>query len=220
MMLAQERGALPRRRRPGRDGALLLQDGDRADRLDLDHRRRHLGLHRADPGEHLHPQDAVRLLVDPQPASRAAADRQIEEQRRRSGRRSSSAAARSSISISSPPEEKDVFKTSFEIDQRWLLELAADRTPYIDQAQSLNLFIPADVDKWDLLMLHLPRLGARHQKPLLSALQVGAARRLRRRRRGRQHARPPADRAADRPIMTSAWRASDGDRRRPLKTGE
>jgi ribonucleoside-diphosphate reductase alpha chain len=52
------------------------------------------------------------------------------------------------------PDEKDVFKTSFEIDQRWLLELAADRTPYIDQAQSLNLFIPADVDKWDLLMLH------------------------------------------------------------------
>ncbi|WP_417610560.1 ribonucleoside-diphosphate reductase subunit alpha [Parasphingorhabdus sp.] len=52
------------------------------------------------------------------------------------------------------PEEKDAYKTSFEIDQRWLLELAADRTPYIDQAQSLNLFIPADVDKWDLLMLH------------------------------------------------------------------
>jgi len=52
------------------------------------------------------------------------------------------------------PEEKAVFKTSFEIDQRWLIELAADRTPYIDQAQSLNLFIPADVDKWDLLMLH------------------------------------------------------------------
>ena len=52
------------------------------------------------------------------------------------------------------PEEKDVFKTSFEIDQRWLIELAADRTPFIDQAQSLNLFIPADVDKWDLMMLH------------------------------------------------------------------
>ena len=51
-------------------------------------------------------------------------------------------------------EEKDVFKTSFEIDQRWLIELAADRTPFIDQAQSLNLFIPADVDKWDLMMLH------------------------------------------------------------------
>jgi ribonucleoside-diphosphate reductase alpha chain len=52
------------------------------------------------------------------------------------------------------PEEKAVYKTSFEIDQRWLLEFAADRTPYIDQAQSLNLYIPADVDKWDLLMLH------------------------------------------------------------------
>ncbi|WP_413062230.1 ribonucleoside-diphosphate reductase subunit alpha [Sphingomonas carotinifaciens] len=51
-------------------------------------------------------------------------------------------------------EEKDVYKTSFEIDQRWLLELAGDRTPFIDQAQSLNLFIPADVEKWDLLMLH------------------------------------------------------------------
>lgn len=51
-------------------------------------------------------------------------------------------------------EEKDCYKTSFEIDQRWLLELAADRTPYIDQAASLNLFIPADVEKWDLLMLH------------------------------------------------------------------
>ena len=51
-------------------------------------------------------------------------------------------------------EEKDCFKTSFEIDQRWILELAGDRAPYIDQAQSLNLFIPADVEKWDLLMLH------------------------------------------------------------------
>ena len=52
------------------------------------------------------------------------------------------------------PEEKAAYKTSFEIDQRWLLEFAADRAPYIDQAQSLNLFIPADVDKWDLMMLH------------------------------------------------------------------
>lgn len=52
------------------------------------------------------------------------------------------------------PEEKAAYKTSFEIDQRWLLEFAADRAPYIDQAQSLNLFIPADCDKWDLMMLH------------------------------------------------------------------
>jgi ribonucleoside-diphosphate reductase alpha chain len=51
-------------------------------------------------------------------------------------------------------DEKDTFKTSFEIDQRWLLELAGDRAEYIDQAQSLNLFIPSTVEKWDLLMLH------------------------------------------------------------------
>jgi ribonucleoside-diphosphate reductase alpha chain len=51
-------------------------------------------------------------------------------------------------------EEKDVFKTAFEIDQRWVIELAADRTPLICQSQSLNMFIPGDVDKWDLHMLH------------------------------------------------------------------
>ncbi len=51
-------------------------------------------------------------------------------------------------------DEKATFKTAFEIDQRWLLELAADRTPYICQATSLNLFLPADIEKWDLLMLH------------------------------------------------------------------
>jgi ribonucleoside-diphosphate reductase alpha chain len=51
-------------------------------------------------------------------------------------------------------DEKATFKTAFEIDQRWLLELQADRTPFIDQATSLNLYIPADIEKWDLLMLH------------------------------------------------------------------
>ena len=49
---------------------------------------------------------------------------------------------------------KAVFKTSFEIDQRWLLEFAGDRADKIDQAQSLNLFIEGDCDKWDLMMLH------------------------------------------------------------------
>jgi ribonucleoside-diphosphate reductase alpha chain len=51
-------------------------------------------------------------------------------------------------------EEKTVYRTAFEIDQRWVIELAADRTPYICQSQSLNLFLPADIDKWDLHMLH------------------------------------------------------------------
>ena len=73
--------AVPRRRRHGRDGALQLQDGDRADRVDLDHLRRHQRLHRADPGQHLHAQDAVGLLLDPQPAPREIAQGQGQGQR-------------------------------------------------------------------------------------------------------------------------------------------
>ena len=50
--------------------------------------------------------------------------------------------------------EKDVYKTAFEIDQRWLIDLAAQRTPYVCQSQSLNVFIPADVHKKDLHQIH------------------------------------------------------------------
>ncbi len=50
--------------------------------------------------------------------------------------------------------EKLVFKTAFELDQRWLIDLAADRTPYVCQAQSLNVFIPADIHKRDLHQIH------------------------------------------------------------------
>ena len=52
------------------------------------------------------------------------------------------------------PDEKDVFKTAIEIDQRWLIDLAGDRAQMIDQSQSINLFLPADVHKRDLHMLH------------------------------------------------------------------
>ncbi|QOC22433.1 ribonucleoside-diphosphate reductase subunit alpha [Wenzhouxiangella sp. AB-CW3] len=51
-------------------------------------------------------------------------------------------------------DEKLVFRTAFEIDQRWIIELAADRAPLICQSQSLNLFLPGNIDKWDLHMLH------------------------------------------------------------------
>ncbi|WP_304164338.1 ribonucleoside-diphosphate reductase subunit alpha [Phenylobacterium aquaticum] len=51
-------------------------------------------------------------------------------------------------------DEKDVYKTAFELDQRWVVELAADRTPDVCQSQSVNIFLPGDVDKWDLHMLH------------------------------------------------------------------
>ncbi len=51
-------------------------------------------------------------------------------------------------------QEKATFRTAFEIDQRWVIELAADRAPFICQSQSINLYLPADIDKWDLHMLH------------------------------------------------------------------
>ena len=51
-------------------------------------------------------------------------------------------------------EEKNCFKTAFEIDQRWIIEFAADRTPFICQSQSINLFLSSDINKWDLMMLH------------------------------------------------------------------
>jgi ribonucleoside-diphosphate reductase alpha chain len=52
-------------------------------------------------------------------------------------------------------DEKAVFKTAFELDQRWVIEHAGDRAPMIDQAQSVNLFLAADVHKRDLHKLHL-----------------------------------------------------------------
>jgi ribonucleoside-diphosphate reductase alpha chain len=51
-------------------------------------------------------------------------------------------------------DEKDVFKTAFEIDQRWLIEHAGDRTPFVCQAQSLNVFLPANVHKAELHRVH------------------------------------------------------------------
>lgn len=51
-------------------------------------------------------------------------------------------------------EEKDVFKTAQEIDQRWLIELAADRAPFICQGQSLNVFLPGNVSKQHLHDIH------------------------------------------------------------------
>jgi ribonucleoside-diphosphate reductase alpha chain len=51
-------------------------------------------------------------------------------------------------------QEKDVFKTAFELDQRWVIEHAADRTPYVCQSQSLNVFLPANIHKRDLHQIH------------------------------------------------------------------
>ncbi len=50
--------------------------------------------------------------------------------------------------------EKAIYKTAFEIDQRYLVELAGDRTKYVCQAQSLNIFLKPDVHKRDLHNIH------------------------------------------------------------------
>ena len=51
-------------------------------------------------------------------------------------------------------QEKDVFKTAFELDQKWIVELGADRTLHISQAQSINIFVPADIHKKELHQIH------------------------------------------------------------------
>ena len=51
-------------------------------------------------------------------------------------------------------DEKDVFKTAFELDQNWLMEHAADRVPYICQSQSLDIFILPDIQESDLHQIH------------------------------------------------------------------
>ena len=51
--------------------------------------------------------------------------------------------------------EKDVFKTSIEINQQWIIEHAADRQQFICQGQSLNVFVPADVHIKELHNIHM-----------------------------------------------------------------
>ncbi len=50
---------------------------------------------------------------------------------------------------------KEVFKTAVEIDQRWIVEMAADRQEQICQSQSLNIFFPANVSKAELHAIHM-----------------------------------------------------------------
>ncbi|WEU67402.1 ribonucleoside-diphosphate reductase subunit alpha [Xanthomonas phage JGB6] len=52
-------------------------------------------------------------------------------------------------------DEKAIFKTAFEIDQRWVVNHAGDRQPYVNQSQSVNLYLPANVHKIDLHEIHM-----------------------------------------------------------------
>ena len=51
--------------------------------------------------------------------------------------------------------QKQVFKTAFELDQRWVVDHAADRQEFICQGQSVNLFFPAGTDKFFVNNVHL-----------------------------------------------------------------
>ncbi len=50
--------------------------------------------------------------------------------------------------------QREVFKTSMEIDQRWIVEHASDRQNFIDQSQSINLFFRPDVNIKYLHVVH------------------------------------------------------------------
>ena len=51
--------------------------------------------------------------------------------------------------------EKDIFKTAIEINQQWVIEHASDRQQYICQGQSVNVFVPADVNVKELHEIHM-----------------------------------------------------------------
>ena len=131
--------------------------------------------HRADPGQRLHPQDAVGLLRRAQPVPGEAAGREGPRRRARPGSRSSSSEGSVQHLDFLDEDEKAVFKTAFEIDQRWLIELAADRAPYICQSQSLNMFLPGRRPQVGPAHAPLDGVGARREEPLLLPLQIASS---------------------------------------------
>lgn len=62
-------------------------------------------------------------------------------------------------------DEKEVFKTAMEIDQRWVIELASDRQKFIDQTQSVNLFFRPDAHVKYLHAIHF--MAWKHKLPTL-----------------------------------------------------
>ena len=50
---------------------------------------------------------------------------------------------------------KQVFKTAFELDQRWIVDHAGDRQEFVCQGQSVNLFFPAGTEKSYVNAVHL-----------------------------------------------------------------
>lgn len=77
---------------------------------------------------------------------------------------------RSSTVKNIPEQICNTYKTAIEIDQRWIIEMAADRQQFIDQGQSVNMFFSPDVSIGYLARLPLHGLEARFEEPLLQPL--------------------------------------------------
>ena len=149
---------MPGRRRLRRDGAVLQQDGDRAHRVDLS-----IIAGNASPGiepiaanvflqKTLSGSFTVRNRHAPAASGRAQGHGHATTSGRPSRSRKGSVQHLDFLT----EQEKAVYKHgAFELDQRWIIEHAADRTPYICQSQSVNLFVPADVHKRDLHQMHM-----------------------------------------------------------------
>ena len=209
MMLANERGPCPDAADMGVMERFSLQDGDRADRVDQHHRGgtsaciepipANIYTHKTLSGSFsIRNPHLERLLIEK--SKNSEGDLVDDPRARRLGPASRFPHARGKGRVQDQLRDRPA-----------LADRARRRSHalYRPGDQSLNLFIPADVDKWDLLMLHYRawELGIKSLYYLRS--KIGAARRLRRRRRGRQHARPAARSSCRPPIMTSVWRASE-----------
>ena len=122
-----------------RFAALLALDVGGAKCFVLAHYGRHIALYRAVSRQHLSSRYDLRRLHHEKPLAELGLD--TEEVWADLIAHDGSIQHRDDI----PQDVKDVFKTAPEIDQRWIVELAADRQEFIDQGQSVNLFFPPDV---------------------------------------------------------------------------
>ena len=95
-----------------------------------------------------------------------------------------------------------LFRTAWELPQRALIDMAAARSPYIDQSQSLNLFIAATDDRQALLDVPV-RLEVRAEDHLLPALAPRDADPAGDRLRGRARRRPPSPSSTEEPLACS-----------------
>ena len=197
MMLAQERGPCPDAADMGVMERFSCKMAIAPTASISHHLRRHLGLHRADPGQHLHPQDAVGQLLDQaiphlekllaeKPKNSDAVWNSILEQ-------GGSVAHLDFLSAGGKGHLQDQLR-----DRPALADRARRRPHPVHRpgavAEPVHPRRRRQVGPDDA---PLPRVGAGHQVALLPPLEVGPARRLRGRGRGRQHRRSPQVRAVD-----------------------